>query len=162
MTTENNNSQSQDEQAEFNQEQYDILKRCSENKEITEWNSYRVEHPKVRIHLKNADLEGADLRGADLRGADLRGADLKGAKLRGAYLRDAIYEKITDYKLLKSTERVNVVINLADDITYEEVTELLRALNGLYSSLVGFTPHLNEIQIGQHTEEYAAWEWGQK
>ncbi|MCK4825077.1 pentapeptide repeat-containing protein, partial [bacterium] len=122
-------------------------------------------------YLREADLEGADLREADLRRADLREADLRraylreadlmGANLRKANLREAIYGKATDDKLHKSTERVNVVINLADDITYEEVTELLRALNGLHSSLVGFAPYLNEIQIGQHTEEYSALEGGQ-
>jgi len=59
---------------------------------------------------------------------------------------------------LQEVEQVNVLINLADDIRYEEVTDLLRALNSLHSSVAGFAPYLNEIQIGQHTKEHAAWE----
>jgi len=82
----------------FNQEQYDILKRCSEKQNIAEWNNYRAEHPKVRIELQNADLrrarlEGAILNEANLEGARLEDADLFAADLRKADLRRANLEK---------------------------------------------------------------------
>ena len=61
-------------------------------------------------------------------------------------------------RFTNTKEQVELVINLADDITYEEVTSLLKALNGLSLSISGDTPHLNEIQICQHKEEFTAWE----
>jgi hypothetical protein len=75
-----------------------MLKRCSQQKNINEWNSYRAEHPEVRIHLQNADLrkvnlEGAKLSWADLEGARLEGADLFAADLKKADLRGANLEK---------------------------------------------------------------------
>jgi len=82
----------------FNQEQYDILKRCSEKKNITEWNNYRAEHPETKINLENVDLrraclEGAKLNEASLEGARLEQADLFAADLRKADLRKANLEK---------------------------------------------------------------------
>ena len=98
MASENDNSTSKGDRNRFNQEQYDILKRCSQKKNIMEWNSYRSDHPEIRIHLQNADLgrtclEGAKLKGADLEGAKLEGADLFAADLKKADLRRANLEK---------------------------------------------------------------------
>lgn len=98
MAGENNNTTYQKAQSRFDQEQYDILKRCSQKKNIMEWNSYRAEHPEVRIYLQNADLrrarlEGAKLNGADLEGAQLEGADLFAADLKKANLKRANLEK---------------------------------------------------------------------
>ena len=73
----------------FNQEQYDILKRCSEQKNITEWNNYRAEHPETKINLQNADLRRARLEGAKLNEADLEGARFEEANLFAADLRKA-------------------------------------------------------------------------
>jgi hypothetical protein len=50
-----------------------------------------------------------------------------------------------------------VVINLADDITYEEFVSLLKCLERLSLIVGGSLPHLNEIQIRQHIKEHAAW-----
>jgi hypothetical protein len=52
---------------------------------------------------------------------------------------------------------VEVVINLVDGITYKELVSLLKCLERLSSIIGGSLPHLNEIQIGQHIEENAAW-----
>lgn len=98
MNEENYNLTSQVDKSRFNQEQYDILKRCSQQENINEWNSYRADHPEIRIHLQNADLretrlEGAKLSGADLEGARLEGADLFAADMRKADLRGANLEK---------------------------------------------------------------------
>jgi len=212
MTGENDKATHQEDQSRFNQEQYDILKRCSEKKNIMEWNSYRAEKPEVRIHLQNADLrraqlegvklsgaslegaqfEGAnlfaaDLKKADLRGAnlekanlwgatlieanldgaclvsanlenaDLRGANLEKANLWGANLEGAIVETATEDSLPGSKEKVEVVINLANDITYEEFVSLLKCLERLSLIIGGSLPHLNEIQISRHIEKRAAW-----
>jgi len=212
MARENDNATSQEDQSRFNREQYDILKRCSEQENIMEWNSYCAKQPEIRIHLQNADLRGAklegaklsgaclkgarfegadlfaaDLKKADLRGAnlekanlwgatlieanlegaclvsanlenaDLRGANLEKANLWGANLEGAIVEMATEDSLPASKENIEVVINLANDITYEEFVSLLKCLERLSSIIGGSLPHLNEIQIRQHIEEHAAW-----
>ncbi|MHC4324204.1 MAG: pentapeptide repeat-containing protein [Planctomycetota bacterium] len=212
MTGENYNLTSQEDQSRFNQEQYDILKRCSQQENINEWNSYRADHPEIRIHLQNADLrrtrlegvklsgadlEGAQFEGADLFAADLKKADLKGANLEkanlwgatlceadldgasfvsanlenadlrganlekanlwGANLEGAIVETSTEDGLSGSKEKTEVLINLVNDITYKEFLSLLTCLERLSSIIGGSLPGLNEIQIGQHIEENAAW-----
>jgi len=93
MSGENYNLKSQEDQSRFNQEQYDILMRCSQQQNINEWNNYRAEHPGVRIHLQNADLRNAALEGAKLSGADLEGAQFEGANLFAADLKKANLKK---------------------------------------------------------------------
>ena len=196
----------------FNQEQYDILKRCSQKRNITEWNKYRAGQPETRIDLQNADLrrarlEGAQLREGDFRGArfdeadlfavDLRKADLRGAhleranlwgatlreanlegaslvsanlenadlrranlervNLQGANLKDAFIPEVAEESLTAPKEEVEAVINLVDDVTYEEFISLINCLERLSVIVGGSLPHLNEIQISHHIEEHAAW-----
>ena len=212
MARENDNAVYQEAQSRFNREQYDILKRCSQQKNIMEWNSYRADHPEIGISLQNADLrraclEGAKLNGADLEGArlegadlfaadlkkanlgranlekanlwgatlcqanldgaslvsanlenaDLRGAKLENANLWGANLEGAIVEMATEDSLPESKEKVEVLINLVDDITYKELVSLLKCLERLSSIIGGSLPALNEIQIAQHIEGNASW-----
>lgn len=86
-----------------------MLKRCSDKKDMTEWNEWRREHKGEDIllegrHFRGAHLEGvnlfhaklksacfyeANLKGADLRLADLEDADLFAANLEGAKLAHA-------------------------------------------------------------------------
>ena len=101
-----------------NIEQYHMLKRCSEKKDVTEWNKWRAANPRKTIWLCGVGLQEAWLEGAWLgrklpvdapkeRGAarvhlegsvlararldraDLRYCQLSGAHLRNAKLRDA-------------------------------------------------------------------------
>ncbi len=93
----------------FSQEQYEMLKRCSDKGDVKEWNEWQTAHPRepillqganlrcaklqginlVEARLQRADLTGAKLQGARLGGADLHGAELFGADLREAKLMDA-------------------------------------------------------------------------
>jgi len=78
----------------FSQEQYDMIRRCSEAHDMGEWNAWRDEQPDTPImldgaHLPRAHLEGAILDEAHLEWADLRFANLKGADLSEAHLNDA-------------------------------------------------------------------------
>lgn len=74
--------------------QLELLKKCSDRKDMTEWNKWREENPKEEIWLQGAELWGAHLEEADLRhvhleGANLTGAHLKRAKLEGTHLEGA-------------------------------------------------------------------------
>jgi len=82
----------------FSQEQYDMLLRCSQKKDMTEWNEWREKNQDQEILLEGANLNGANLRGASLWGANLNKAklwkaDLEGADLEGDYLNGAILWK---------------------------------------------------------------------
>jgi len=71
-----------------------LLKECSEQKDITDWNKWREENPKEDIWLEYAGLshyhlEGANLNNAHLEGAILIGAYLEGANLSLAHLKQA-------------------------------------------------------------------------
>jgi len=71
-----------------------LLKKCSEKKDMTEWNNWRKDHPDEEIwlqraFLQNAFLEEAGLWRAHLEGANLWLADLKRASLGGAHLEGA-------------------------------------------------------------------------
>jgi uncharacterized protein YjbI with pentapeptide repeats len=81
--------------ATYNQKQFDILKKCNENKDITEWNAWRSVHPDEIVSLQNANLTGYYLKGALLRNAHLEGAGLNNANLEDADLREAHLESAT-------------------------------------------------------------------
>jgi len=98
----------------FSQQQYDLLKRCSVKKDITEWNKWRQEHPDEDVCLEGAKLndywlkgvnlgthrqygcktpeiymEKARLNKAHLEGANLSFAHLENAELHKAHVEDA-------------------------------------------------------------------------
>ena len=79
----------------FSQEQYDMLIRCSEEKDITEWNKWREKHKGESVFLEGANFEGARLKEADLTGAHLEEAILYKAHLEKADLRLALLEEAT-------------------------------------------------------------------
>ena len=58
------NPQEQQPKRKFSQEQYDLLKRCSEKKDMTEWNEWRKKNSHEEIFLQNANLLRA--RGAQV------------------------------------------------------------------------------------------------
>ena len=75
-----------------NIEQYRRLKRCSDRKDISEWNAWRDENRSEEIWLSGAKLMDAHLEDADLRDAHLEGAKMWNAHLKGAHLRAAHLE----------------------------------------------------------------------
>jgi hypothetical protein len=70
----------------FSQEQYDMIKRCSDKKDMTEWNKWREVNRRKHINLNKAILDGAYLKRANLNRANLGGAKLRGAVLWEAQL----------------------------------------------------------------------------
>jgi len=90
-------------------DQYEMLKRCSDKKDMTEWNEWRKAHPTEDILLEGADLKDAYLEGANLirakfcpeseRGHTTKGflkvysrriANLQGANIGKARLKNAV------------------------------------------------------------------------
>jgi len=122
----------------FSQEQYDMLKRCSEKKDMTEWNNWRKEHPDEDILLENRNfdkwflkgvylnqgtfgvgkktlnftgqvyLKYATFRGSNLKQAKLHIARLQSANLQGAKLQGAI---LWEAKLQKANLRETYLQN---------------------------------------------------
>lgn len=90
MTKEN--SKRENSQRRFSQQQYEMLKRCSDKKDMTEWNEWCEKNPNEKIWLEGAGLTEAHLEGADLAFAHLEGAYLSKAHLEGAGLTEAHLE----------------------------------------------------------------------
>ena len=74
-------------------DQYDMLKRCSDNKNISGWNQWRKKHRDEEILLEGVDFTRWYLKGAYLEGAKLQNAILWEAKLQGANLRETCLQK---------------------------------------------------------------------
>ena len=82
-------------------DQYEMLKRCSDKKDMTEWNEWRKKNPGKHILLEGADFQGFYLKGVlfetepfsvfsgdvNLKNANFRKAHLECANLRNANLK---------------------------------------------------------------------------
>jgi len=110
MSEENKKSQNEN-RPRFNREQYDLLKKCSDKKDITEWNQYRIDNPEIDVELEGEDadfqewyLKGvffhiglAEFKGSRicftgdvyLGGANFNLAHLEEARFIGSHLEDA-------------------------------------------------------------------------
>ena len=94
----------------FSQDQYDMLKRCSDKKDMTEWNQWRYDNPDEDILLEGRDFHTAYLVNANLgtrggidskvkvieftgevflAGTDFHGATLDNIDFEGANLENA-------------------------------------------------------------------------
>lgn len=82
----NSEQEQQKEEQKFSKEQYEMLIRCSEKEDMTEWNKWREEPTRDLIRLEGAKLASPNLKGANLMGANLKGAILLVANLEGAEL----------------------------------------------------------------------------
>lgn len=49
----------------LDRKQYDMLKRCSEKKDMTEWNEWRKKKPDEDIQLREANFKGFFLEGVN-------------------------------------------------------------------------------------------------
>ena len=73
----------------YNKKQYDLLKKCSKNKDVKKWNTWRKENPKEKIILEGADLSSFELTGVNLNSTNLEDTNLTNANLREAQLFNA-------------------------------------------------------------------------
>ena len=70
-------------------DQYEMLKRCSDKKDMTEWNEWRKDNPDQKILLEGARLAFANLQEVNLRAAWMYEADLSKADLTRADLSES-------------------------------------------------------------------------
>ncbi len=89
------------------QEQLDRLKRCSNAKDMSEWNEWRENNPNVKIYLqnypiKNLDLKGIDLSNVHVEGSKLKNINLEDADLSGAHFENAIFKNVCCSKNTKT------------------------------------------------------------
>lgn len=81
----------------FNQEQYEMLKRCSDKKGMSEWNEWRRGHPGTDIELEGQDFSTWYLQCAFLNSDsgviyDEKTPDVEAVKLTGkVYLKEAVF-----------------------------------------------------------------------
>ncbi len=109
MTEAQTDNNKQQPKRRFSQEQYDMLIRCSKEKDITEWNDWRKNNRRKDVFLEGADLSRRYLKGANLginqilddatntpcfgqvylKRANFEESCLRGADLQFAHLKDA-------------------------------------------------------------------------
>lgn len=105
MNDSNSKSEKQKDQHQSSQEQYDMLKRCSEKKDITEWNQWRKDNPDEDICLEGRDFKGFWLKEVNFisetvwtqtDGTEINFTGkvcLEGAKFESAHLENAVFIK---------------------------------------------------------------------
>ena len=71
------------------QEIYELLIKCSENKDSRRWNRYRKDNPNLLINLSNTKLAKLQLREFNLSNINFEGSDMRNAKLLNANLKGA-------------------------------------------------------------------------
>jgi len=161
-----NNESKKNQKRQFDEDQYEMLVRCSVKKDMTEWNEWRKNNGGIpillerallrRFHLESAILWGAHLEGAQLEGAHLEGANLDKAHLErtdleGAHLENAhLWAVHLDGANLKSAhfENANLISAHLEDTNligaHLEGADLIRAY--LEGANV-YQTHLNNTQL---------------
>lgn len=107
----------------YDKKAYQLLKKCSDAKDLTEWNEYR----------KTTNYSPINLRFADLRNFYLQKAELQNIDLRGSYFTDA------DFRF---ADVINVNISSAISLTILTILFAFGLLIALYSINTG-KPILN-------------------
>ncbi|MFA5423947.1 MAG: pentapeptide repeat-containing protein [Phycisphaerae bacterium] len=106
------------EELRCDEEQYKLLKECSDNGDITPWNKWLEQNPDKEIWLQGAYFLGANLQGADLRRANLLSANFEKANLQAAELTLANLESACLMKANLQEVRL-IVANLKDALFME-------------------------------------------
>jgi hypothetical protein len=91
-------------------DQCKMLKRCSDSKNTTEWNQWRLKNPREEIFLEGADFNSAYLEGVNFRSANLKEANFSLAHLENSYFHKALLQNAT----LKNAYLQNAVLWGAD------------------------------------------------
>lgn len=78
----------------LSKKQYEMLRRCSDKKDVSEWNDWREKYPNEPVLLEGAHLNKARLAGADFDGTILEGVHLVHAHLEGATFRGSVLKNV--------------------------------------------------------------------
>ena len=106
---------SESKKKQFDESQYEILIKCSDKGDMTQWNEWRANNQKVSILLEGANFIGANLEGADLWNANLAGANLRNVNLESADLWKANLKGTDLWNAnLKGTELISANFASAD------------------------------------------------
>lgn len=108
--------------------------------------------------LSEANLKGACLVSANLENADLRKANLEQADLKEANLEGTIVQSVGEENLPGLKEEQEVIIHLAEDLTYRDVVSVTKSIESLSLIAGASLPHLNEIQISLRIENQPLWD----
>ena len=124
MADADNKPNSKQAEREFSQQQYDMLKRCSDRKDMTEWNNWRCGNLLEEIRLQGANLSGLNLQGARLWAANLQEAKLECAKLQGADLLSANLQGLNlRCAEMQGATLKGAIVNSATSFLYCEIDE---------------------------------------
>lgn len=91
-----NSQPKENQKGQFDEDQYKMLLRCSEKRDMIEWNEWREANEETPVLLEGAilketHLESANLTKAHMEGTNLVGTHMEGAKLMGAHLEGSAF-----------------------------------------------------------------------
>ena len=84
----------------YDKKAYQLLKKCSAKKDMTEWDGYREKTENQKINLRFTNLEGFYLKNANLKNIDFRFARLNNANMLGADVENAKIDAFLNYLFL--------------------------------------------------------------
>ncbi len=167
MNDSENKKEQPDKEPRCDPKQLELLKKCSEKKDMTDWNNWREENPKEEIwlqgvnlrhaHLKKADLSFAHLEGADLFSAHLEKAKLFLAHLEGAQLGGANLEGANLY--CAHLQRVNFINAHLEGANLEGAHLKGAKLDGAHLEGADLRAHLEEACLNKAHLEGAHLDW---
>ena len=129
----------------YDKKAYALLKECSNNKDMTAWNSYREETHHIPINLRFVDLKDFYLIDANLQNIDFRGASLENSKCHGADVKNTnisrtFYLKISIFIIVLSfLGAMFLIYNL--EFSAEVIDDFLKSHfseNSIMIAVVGF------------------------
>lgn len=151
----------------YDENAYKLLKKCSDAKDMREWNEFRDRNNNAPINLRftnlrKVNLVGANLSYIDFRGADFEESDFRNSDVKYANISIRYYFKIVLFTLML-VFLINLLINfyILERIKYQEtsiITNIIVIILGIgflyistikrgFFSNLGFFISLNFIGI---------------
>lgn len=122
-----------------------------------------------RANLRQANLQGVNLQGAvlddanldgarmllvNLRGASLWGANMRGTHLWGCDIKDVAGLSANVQVSATAGNRAFLEIEIADDVSPEDLSRLLFALNRIHNNVCGQPLEVTRMQVGLSKQLY--------
>lgn len=84
----------------YDKEAYELLKKCSDKRNMTEWNKYREENRNKKINFRFSNLSWFYLKDANLKNVDFRFAIISKCNMLGSDVENAKIANLKSYALL--------------------------------------------------------------